>query len=149
MLGDSSDVCAAVEYNHSETDFESNGYLPLTIGITVFALNTIYKKLIKLFFAGTTDQSNTVVADITVKPFDINALYSKRRQGCDNTKMFVPTSDMGRYKKRLCCFYCMKRYVKLARHLTTKHKHEEEVKYILALPVGKIHFLQIIKKRKA
>lgn len=59
-------------------------------------------------------------------------------QGCNNHKMFVPTSDSG--PKKLCCIYCLKRYSKLARHLTTVHKDEEDVKKLQSLPLGKIFF---------
>lgn len=57
-------------------------------------------------------------------------------QGCDDQKMFVPTSDSG--SKKLCCPYCLNRYSKIARHLATVHKNEEDVKKFQALQLGKI-----------
>lgn len=66
-----------------------------------------------------------------VERFIVNV---KPGQGCDNYKMFVPTSNSGR--KTYCCKYCLKRYAKLVRHVATVHKDEPEVKMFQALPVG-------------
>lgn len=61
----------------------------------------------------------------------------KPGQGCDNHKMYVPTSDLGPYSKKYCCLYCSKRYLKLVRHLVTVHKDKKAVKKFQALPIGK------------
>lgn len=77
-----------------------------------------------------------------VEPYHVNV---KPGQGCDKSKMYVPTS-MGRYNKRYCCLYCLKRYSKLVRHFTTVHKNEVEVKEFQALPLGKICLQYIYSK---
>ncbi|KAJ6603014.1 hypothetical protein Bhyg_16267, partial [Pseudolycoriella hygida] len=70
------------------------------------------------------------------EPSNINFLPEERRNGCDNTNMKIPTSDQG--PKKYVCVYCMKRVSKLVRHLSTVHKNEDEVRKLLALPVGSL-----------
>lgn len=67
---------------------------------------------------------------------DLSFMNVESRHGCDNTKMRVPTSDQGRYTKKLCCVYCLKRYAKLARHLESVHNNQPDVKRFRALPKG-------------
>lgn len=68
----------------------------------------------------------------------ISVLNIKRLAGsCDNTKMFVKTSDQK--SKKLCCPYCTKLYCKLARHVEEKHKDELAVRKLRAYPKGKFN----------
>lgn len=66
----------------------------------------------------------------------------KRYQGCDNSDMFVPTSDSG--VKTYCCIYCLKRYQNLARHLQTVHKKETEVQNFQAFRPGRFFSLILV-----
>lgn len=105
------------------------------------------KKIFKLKIyhnAGTIDRSGEDdevepeqnISNTDDEPDDLNFMSVKSRHGCDNTKMLVPTSDQGRYTKKLCCVYCLNRYSKLARHLESVHNNEPDVKRFRALPKG-------------
>lgn len=58
----------------------------------------------------------------------------KHTRGCDKSVMSVEFSDES--TKKLCCPYCDKLVVKLARHMEVKHKEEQEVKRFLSFPKG-------------
>ncbi|XP_037052125.1 uncharacterized protein LOC119085748 isoform X2 [Bradysia coprophila] len=76
-------------------------------------------------------------------------MKGKPGRGCDKSKMFVSTSNMGPYTKKYCCCYCLKRYYKLDRHLATVHKDEEDVKTFVALPIAsKMRGAAIAKLRR-
>lgn len=75
------------------------------------------------------ENKNVTKCNIEIKP----------HRGCDDSNMFVPTSDQK--GKKYCCIYCLKRYQKLERHLRTVHKNEVDVKKFRALPPRKIFFL--------
>ncbi|KAG4069834.1 hypothetical protein HA402_010388 [Bradysia odoriphaga] len=66
-----------------------------------------------------------------------DSLITKRKFqiGCDNSHMFVETSDCPS-TKRLCCPFCDKLFIKLARHMEDKHKTEEDVKKFMSFPKG-------------
>ncbi|XP_037033027.1 uncharacterized protein LOC119072014 [Bradysia coprophila] len=70
---------------------------------------------------------NAITDSLIIKP--------KFQIGCDNSTMFVETSDCPS-TKRLCCPFCDKLYIKLARHMENKHKTEEDVKKFMCLPKG-------------
>lgn len=62
-------------------------------------------------------------------------LTNERLYGsCDNTKMYVNTSDQK--GKKLCCPYCSKLYCKLPRHAEGMHKDEEDVIKFTAIEKG-------------
>lgn len=56
----------------------------------------------------------------------------------DNTKMYVQTSNNKNRKKHLCCIFCKKLVLKLARHLEGVHKDELEIQKLLKLPKGNL-----------
>lgn len=60
---------------------------------------------------------------------------TSQRRGCDDSKMFVPTSDAG--PKQYCCVYCKVRVQKLERHLRNVHPKETDVKKYLSFPLRK------------
>lgn len=148
-----------VQQNHSGIEGKSiestltddNVYVTFSVGMcSELASGYSFVKMLKIYiyFTDRTDQSdkgfevdakqNKSIED--VEPGHLNFMNVEPRQGCDNTKMYVPTSDEGRYTKKLCCYFCHKRYAKLARHLAAVHKNEKEVKKFITLPIGKIYF---------
>ncbi|KAJ6639451.1 hypothetical protein Bhyg_12196 [Pseudolycoriella hygida] len=62
------------------------------------------------------------------------SIKPKNILGCDNSTMFLRTSDQS--GKKLCCPFCEKLYSKLARHMEAKHSEEVDVKKFLSLPKG-------------
>lgn len=62
---------------------------------------------------------------------------SKHKRGCDNSDMFVRTSDDNE-PKRLCCPFCDKPYPKLSRHMRQKHKSEPDVEKFLSFQIGNV-----------
>lgn len=66
---------------------------------------------------------------------------------CDDTNMIIAESR-GRKgdKKANFCLYCHTKQQKIARHLESKHKEEEEVKKFILLPKGTIERKEIIGK---
>ncbi|KAJ6639270.1 hypothetical protein Bhyg_12013 [Pseudolycoriella hygida] len=68
----------------------------------------------------------------------------KRYRGCDNSRMFVPTSDAG--PKKYNCKYCNVRTQKLERHLRTVHKNEADVRKYLAFPLRSAERRKVILK---
>lgn len=58
----------------------------------------------------------------------------KHALGCDNSLMFVKTSDQP--GKKLCCPFCDKLVSKLAKHMETKHNQEPDVEKFLNFPKG-------------
>ena len=104
------------------------------------------------------DECDVIIAGPTVKSSDKNA-YAVTQQyiletndetedtppwtidinpnlGCDDTKMVVAAS--GSQTKKLCCPYCLKRFVnKLSRHLETVHRNEADVRRFCSFPRSK------------
>lgn len=68
----------------------------------------------------------------------IEEFNANPKRACDNGKMFVRCSN-DKEKKKLCCPFCLKRFAKLARHLATVHKKEQDVKKFVNLPKGKLY----------
>lgn len=174
-MGHGSDSCIAnevgsfelgeelVDQHHSEAEVESSDYVTLTVGmcsvfiyrnikiecsLTSFSVTRAVTLQFNFYHSDTINRNEIEVekqatsSNTKVGPYHVNV---KPGQGCDKSKMYVPTS-MGRYSKRYCCLYCLKRYSKLVRHFTTVHKDEVEVKKFQALPLGKICLQYIYSK---
>lgn len=58
------------------------------------------------------------------------------KSGCDNTNLYVQPSSQRSSDKKHFCYFCHKRYSKIARHYETVHRNEEEVKKFSVLPKG-------------
>jgi len=76
---------------------------------------------------------------------NISNLHSSGTKICDDTEMYVTESSGQTHTKENCCYYCKKLQSKIARHLETVHRNEEEVKKFSALPKGNLERKKIIE----
>ncbi|XP_037051791.1 uncharacterized protein LOC119085480 [Bradysia coprophila] len=58
----------------------------------------------------------------------------KDQLGCDIRDMYMKTSDQS--AKKLCCPFCQKLFIKLARHMEVKHYQQPDVQKFMKLPKG-------------
>ncbi|KAJ6647774.1 hypothetical protein Bhyg_02997 [Pseudolycoriella hygida] len=96
----------------------------------------------------TVDDGADTIESSEILPHSLltNVNYSQR--SCDDAEMRVPTSNESKQQKRLFCIFCKKSVSKLARHLTSVHKKEPEVKRLVNLPKGSKERLSRLAKLK-
>lgn len=70
--------------------------------------------------------SDSLLPSVTIKP--------NVGLGCDNRDMYMMTSDQS--IKKLCCPFCKKLCIKLARHMEVMHSQETDVKKFMECPKG-------------
>lgn len=91
-------------------------------------------------------QNRTIVIEqnAIVKAYDVDLPAPIPSTSSERPKIYVNDSKSG--PKKHACLYCGKLYVKIARHLTSVHKDEEDMKKINALKTKDTIRLEKIRK---
>jgi len=68
-----------------------------------------------------------------INSIDVSAISVR---ACNDESMYVSVSKPKGAQKKIFCYFCKKFQSKIARHLETVHRNEEEVKKFTVMPKG-------------